>query len=231
VRAAVLVVAGCGRAGFGALAPIDAGPDATIVVPDGPVPVSACGSTVLLSESFDTGAGPTWAVTNNSGLTASEINGNEEIDFAASVGAGEYAFFRSNTMYTVDGLCAQAEIAGTPDFARAGAAIYFKLRTNSDEVEFFAHDGVLDLRTHVAGKVTVAGTIVWDASALRFERLRHQAGVTYWDTSADGVIYTQQLGVAGFEIATAQLELGAGAAKNVTNGGTALFASALAIGP
>ena len=233
MRAAVLLVAGCGRVGFGAIGASDAPVDVVITVPDGPVPVSACGSTVSLADSFDTSPGTIWSVQNQAGLTAQETGGNLQISFAASVSGGLYSYFRSTTAYSVEGMCAQAEIAGTPDFAKVGAAIYFKLRTSQLEVEFFAHDGVLDLRSRASNnKVTIQGTVIWDPIALRFVRLRQASGVTYWDTSPDGAVYTQQAAVAGvFATTTAQLELGAGAVMTVTNAGQALFASALVTEP
>lgn len=232
MRALLVLVAGCGRVGFGAISTTDAAaPNVVIVIPDGPVSMSACGSNTLLADSFDTTPGSVWQVTNQNGLTAQETGGNEEIDFGASVSGGMYAYFRSTTAYPVAGLCAQAEIAGTPDFAKVGAAIYFKLRTSQLEVEFFAHDGVLDLRSRANNKVTIQGTVTWDPVALRFVRLRQAGGVTYWDTSPDGAIYTQQAAAAVFATATAQLELGAGAVSTVANAGQALFASALASGP
>jgi len=233
VRGLVVLIAGCGRVGFGAFGTSDAAVDVVIPVPDGPVPASVCGATVELSDSFDTTPAPTWTVQNQTSLTAQETGGNEQVTFAASVSAGLYAYFRSATAYSVEGMCAQAEIAGTPDFSKAGAAIYFKLRGSQLEIEFFAHDGVLDLRSHSSNnKVSIQGTVTWDPIALRFVRLRQAAGITYWDTSPDGVVYTQQAAVPGvFATTTAQLELGAGAVSTVANAGQALFASALATVP
>ena len=79
--------------------------------------------------------------------------------------------------------------------------------------------------------LTTVATASWDPVADRFLRLRQQGGTTYWDTSSDGMAYSQRASTTSFTVTSSQLELGAGAFATVANGGTARFASALLVGP
>lgn len=132
--------------------------------------------------------------------------------------------------YPADGLCATVEVAGVPDEQQAGAAAYIELRTSTNEIELFEHAGFVDARVHAGTQVTIVSTFPYDSS-MRFWRLRQQAGTSYWDTSSDGTVFTQQLAMPGFPVTTCQLELGAGAATAVTNGGGASFPAVTITGP
>ncbi len=238
---ALVLVLACGRSGFdqhrlldasddaaedsadpGADAEVDAAFDAPLQLP--------CGTTILDDDPFeDSVAGPVFFATPDTGLTLVEAAGHLDVQFAASVASGKYALYRSGTAYPVEGLCAAVEVSQVPS---GGAAAFFKLRTAQLEVEFFAYNGLLDLRTRQSGSLTVRTRIPFDLLTDRFWRLLNQAGTTSWQTSADGISYTTRMSLAGFFTPlTAQVELGAGAPTAAANAGIARYERALIIGP
>ncbi|MBA3393099.1 MAG: hypothetical protein H0T89_10665 [Deltaproteobacteria bacterium] len=230
-RTLLLFGVACGRIGYDERPPDDGltGVDGT----DGPVDVpgaSACGMTVHLSDTFDDGvAAPNFLPNAMPGMTVSETGGDLVVQFAPTVAAGNYAYYRSAVAYPMDGFCVTVETVEAP---ANGGALYLKLRTAQLEVEMFGHSGVLETRTRQSNTVVTRDMFVLDLSVQRYWRL-HQVGTsTFWETSPDGVTYLQHTRLDGFFTANmAQLELGAGAVTAVTNGGTARFASASAVGP
>lgn len=227
----------CGRIGYD-VRPLDDASADGIVIEDGTLgdgtadapSMAGCGTTVHFTDTFDDGvAGPSFVVSNQPGVTASETGGQMIVQFAPTVAASNYASYRSATAYPADGLCVIVEPVEAP---ANGGALYFKLRTAQREVEMFGYNGVLEMRTRQSTTVEIRKTIALDLATQRFWRLR-QAGVsTLWETSTDGVVYTHQLVLDGvFNVTTCQIEFGAGTFSIVVDGGTARFASASATGP
>lgn len=226
----VAILAGCGRLGFDAVG--HAGPDSAVVLPDGGVPSpGACGASALVQDGFDSGMpGPQFQLAAASGLTVSETGSHLQVDFAASVGASTYTEYRSQAMYPEDGLCASIEILRIPN---GDGNVYMKLATASlaQVVELFEHGGSIDLRTHAKKTVTILASIPMDLATTRFWRLRQQGGVTYWETSADGVAYTTQAQQAFLSGDPVSFVLGAGTFQALTDGGAAWLDTALLTGP
>jgi hypothetical protein len=200
---------------------------------DGRLPGSGpCGATVLLSDPFDTGDLSTyWTTTQATDLPVSETAGDLEIDFASTVSGGDFSYVRSIGPIAVDGLCAVVEIDSVPNLQGSNPIAYVKLRTDFEEVGWQEQFATLTVRNYVSSSHNSLASLTWDPVADRFVRLRHDTTTTYWETSPDGSTFTTVWSLPGFTVGTAQLEIGAGAQANVTNGGRARFASALATGP
>lgn len=241
----VLLVVGCGRGGFeehlrpdvgdavadaafdgDGVPMIDAAIDALLDAPA----ATPCGATVLIDDPLvDTLAAPAFTASPDTGLTLVETAGHLDIQFAASVSSGKYAFYRSATALTTDGLCASVEVSQAP--AGTGSA-YLKLRTAQLEVEMITSNGMIDLRTHQSGSVITRRSIPLDLVTGRFWRIHQLAGTTYWQTSPDGLAYTTQNSLPGFFTATTcQVEIGAGAQVTATNAGLARYEGVVVRGP
>jgi len=205
-------------------APADAGPDAPA---DAHVPCS--GSALFTDLLDDTSASPLFEATQGSGLTVTEGSGRLEIAFAATVTAPSYGFYSSKISYTANGLCVRAEVS---DLADANAVTFFKLSFGTTEVEFYASNGTLELRTKDNGTVITRKSFAASVINHRYWRVRFEGGIAYWDTSANDSTYTEQTSVAGaFPATSGYITFGAGASTDVSNGNKAQFESIKATGP
>jgi hypothetical protein len=238
MRISVLAIcAGCGRLGFGGgadAADSEQGvmPDAVRVIDAPPqaisgdaAPPNACGPTVVLQDDFnDTTAAPLFNASNGANVSITESGGLLTFTLGGNVRAGRYSAYRSNNAYSAADLCAVVVVVGVPN---GEGAAYYKLSSGSEQIEFFEHAGALDFRVHDnTGAITNVASIPYDP-ARPYWRLRHQTGFTHWETSADGVAYTDHAGVPTFTVATFGLEIGGGSPVDTSAGGQAVFDSAL----
>lgn len=201
--------------------------DATIYA-DGVV-AEPCGATVLMQDGFDDATpAPLFFSYTNSGLTLRETAGRFEVVFGANVGSDRYAGYKTVTTYPVDGLCGVAEVAQVP--SGEGIAFY-KWWSSAQQVEFIVYRGRLEFRTHLNRAVATLSSVSFDPVQHRFLRLRHQGGVTSWDTSMDGVTFVKQTSTTFLTQTALAFEVGGGAIGAVSNGGVAAFERALVTGP
>ena len=79
--------------------------------------------------------------------------------------------------------------------------------------------------------VAKIAALALDLVAHHFWRLRQQGGVTYWDTSADGVTYFTHASTTYVDSATLSYTIGGGTFNKVAGGGKAILDTALLTGP
>lgn len=93
-------------------------------------------------------------------------------------------------------------------------------KVNSDnEVSFFHANNTLTMRLRVAG-VNNDTTVAIDRDTMLFWRIRERAGIVYWDTSADGVVWdARRVVVHGIDLSSVVLHLRAGFYGTSTYGG------------
>ncbi len=220
----IAAVAGCGRLGFDAgEAPGDAR-DAT----DGADAIDAalpCISANIADDFNDGVAAPLFMSYAGTGLSISEVNQQLVIRFASFVGAGQYAGYDTIAHYPLDGLCVVLHVIAAP---LTPALAYFKLRTTtSRQIEFFESTGELQLRTHTGPAGSVVENVANVPVSLHdhaFWRLRNQAGTAYWDTSTDGLTFTQLGAAPGlFSEPDVVISVGGGAYSDATNAADVIF--------
>jgi hypothetical protein len=233
-RHVVLVgLAACGRLGFHerADAPVTADVpglslDATTFA-DGMI-APPCGTSVLFADDFEDGApGAELFTYADPGLTLSEP-GHLRVDFAATVSPGSYAGYKTLMAYAPEGVCGTVEVLAVPS---GEGTMYMKLWAMTEQLEVFEHNNVLEMRTQLGPAVATLHAMVFDPVAHRFWRLRQQGGVTYWDTSPDGVVFVSHVSTTFLTAAMVQFELGAGAFGTVSGAGSARFDNARLTGP
>jgi hypothetical protein len=217
-------IAGCGRFGFGDHVPLGDATAAPADTIDAGVP---CVSANITDEFTDGMAAPLFASYAGNGLSISEANQQLVFTFATSVGAGQYAGYDTPTRYPLEGLCVVLHVIAAPSTV---AIAYFKISTAaSRQIEFFESTNLLVLRTHTGQAGSIVDNIVtldFSLPSLAFWRLRNQAGTAYWDTSSDGVSFTQRAALPGFFTEPdVTIGLGAGAYYVVTNTPPVIFES------
>ena len=229
----VILLTACGRIDFSATprdasvdGPADAAGDAIE-----PIIAPACGDSLHFRDDFDDGiAAPLFVVDNDPGISMSESGGSANVDFQATVGANQFAFYRSTTTYPAADLCVIAEVSALPQNSDGFALL--KVRAAGREAEFFMSRGVFHLRTHDAGALEDVVGIGVD-TALRFWRVRVQNDVVSWDVSTDNITYFERHSLPGlFVEPNADILIGGGTADTSTTGvDVAKFESVTATGP
>lgn len=205
-----VVLAGCGRFGF------DADPQATPLI-DAPAADDASPLTCrtqLFADTFDTGMpGPDFSASAQAGLTLNETAGNLDISFATVVAASSYAGYTTSSMFAVDGACATTQVVQVPT---EPGIIYMKLVTSTGhQIETIVIGDMLYFRTHAdfsKTNIVDVAIVPFDLATMAYWRLRvDTAGVSYWETSADAVTYTQRATLgAYFSEPMVAMYLGAG---------------------
>ena len=139
-----------------------------------------------------------WISVVDPGVTfAEDVAGMLRVD--GPVGLSADAYYDTAAAFNFVGGQAVVELADGPNAGDDGS---FTLRITEQgmRVEATKHgDGELRFRKNLATNVTLA-TIPYDEVAMRWWRLRNQAGFTYLDTSPDGAQWTEQHGVSDSEL-------------------------------
>ncbi len=223
----LLLLAGCGRLGFGnASGTNDSGapPDElglsqdAVILGDG-IAAAACGTQPLINDGFDDGTPAPFTTYTNSGLTLREMNSRFEIAYAANVSDGRYAGYKS-IAYPSEGLCGVVRVITTPT---SNGIQYFKLLGGMEQVEFALYQGFVGVRTHLDKQVATLLSLPFDNAQHAYWRIRQESGTTYWDVSADGVAYTVLASTMFLTEPMVSYELGAGSFGSSSNAGIAAF--------
>ena len=95
--------------------------------------------------------------------------------------------------YDMTGCGAAVEVVQAIGNAVAGAETYFDIRIDASNRVFWDLDAnTLKAFKRVAGSSTEKFSAAYDPSAHRWWRIRESGGTTYWDTSADGISWTNR---------------------------------------
>lgn len=106
--------------------------------------------------------------------------------------------FVANVEHAAPALFREVYMAAEVDFA------------SGNYVSFSQHGGTLYMR-HVRLGVTSEETVSYDGTSMRWLRLRESSGSFYWDTSPDGVTWTQRYTFTSIlNVSSVMLGVGAG---------------------
>lgn len=201
LRAVVLVsLAGCGRLGFSDHAPpdgtvtdtragdanadasgdamADARPDAAMLGPCTPL---------ALTDNFDDGTrAAAWTLLANNPVQVAETGGQLQVTLSTSGGA-HYGGYDSTATYDLRDHCMYVTYVTTPT-AEPAVEMQFGGRTAVGTVGFVVHDGSIDPFVN-AGAFVSLGTFTYDPVNDKVLRVRDDAGMMSWETSADGTTF------------------------------------------
>lgn len=199
----VLTLSACVRGGFGA--------------DDASAALTSCGTTLLLDDGFEDGqAAPHFTSFADDGLTVREEGSSLQIVFDPTVAAKSWAGYRSVADFPADGLCAAIDVSRLPE---GEGALFLRLESGDQAVEFYAHGGWIELRTKDGTRTHVVTALPAQLMTYGHWRLRQAAGVTHWETSTDGLSYTSQAEASFLAASKLALALGAGTFETLANGG------------
>jgi hypothetical protein len=170
----------------------------------GPCPASS------VSDSFDDGVVATsynnWV--DGTSCTGREVGGMFELSFS---GAGD-AWCGLETRQTLDlrDTAVVVEAPTTPDF-RTAMAFFEAVTPAGDQIQIGrGPDGLFGEMQRGVQQV-FWDAVPYDAAAHRFWRLREAGGQTYWDTSADGVTWSNHFAApTGIDVSAVIIDIAAG---------------------
>lgn len=112
---------------------------------------------------------------------------------------GAYLGIKSDNTYNLTGAYAQVEVVNAGNQSLESYEAYPLVLSTSDEanqIYFAIIAGTLYAYKTVSGTPTSLATATYSATNHRFLRIRENAGTTYWETSADGEVWSILYSVA-----------------------------------
>jgi hypothetical protein len=155
--------------------------------------------TELLRDDFnDNSLAANWAPSTATGASQAEVNQQYEETPPSTPNTG-IADINDVTWRDVTGSSVAVEVKQVHVGANAETTLMLQ-QDGSNEVMMMVSDGVLTMRREIAA-VFSEGTLTYDAVVHRWWRISESGGNILWDTSPDGVIWTNRRSVAvpGFE--------------------------------
>lgn len=138
--------------------------------------------------------------------------------------AANYSAFYNSTAYDLTDSYAFIETTTVPNQS-TNAEAFLKLEEDFDNYFIIAlENGTLYFREVVAGTPTTLSSVSWNATTHKWWRIRESSGTVYYDTSEDGIVWTNRTSVVYTVDATAvKPSIGAGTYQTETSPGTFQF--------
>ena len=145
-----------------------------------------------LADPFNQGTlnGSLWDSSTGGSATLSYASSGATAAFPASTTSSTYAYVYAAATYDLTGSSAALHVTGVPDTANVYA--YFQAAAGTSNLEWLVEAGSLYARYTVSGTITTLATLTYSATAHAYWRIRESGGTTYWDTSSNGINWTNQ---------------------------------------
>jgi hypothetical protein len=146
------------------------------------------------SDNFDDNSLDT-AKWNYFGTNVNEIN--QQLEFT-TLAAGEYLGVTSDNQYDLTGSYAQIKVvdAGNQSISSYEAYPLILQIDGDNHVNFSILGGNLRAYKKVTGSSTSLESVAYNSTNHKYLRIRESSGNTYWDTSADGITWSNFHSVA-----------------------------------
>jgi hypothetical protein len=232
----LLVLTGCGRFGFGAVAdgsgsempltvdtrPIDAPADAAIDVMLPPADALPPCTKLAITDDFNDGVrNAQWTFIQNNPVTTAETGGVLSVMLASSGGA-HYGGYDSAATFDLTNHCMNISFVGVPT-SETNVEMDFTARTAAGAFGFSFHSGSLDPYIN-AGTFVSQGAIPFSATTTKVVLVREDSGKVTWETSPDGITYTViATAPTPFAVTAITIAIESGTFSSEPSPGTALY--------
>jgi hypothetical protein len=211
----------CGRIGFEQLPTQDGGE-----VSGDMAPTNACGTNVVLSDTFSTAVtGPEWTVNQTADATVAQGSGQLTIAFAATIQNNVLAGYKLAATRSFANACTTVELSAIPS-TTTSAVVIFSIGSATQNVRLMEVAGELQSLCESGGNlINHLDVRPYDVNAHRFLRLRN-AGPTgwYWEASPDNITFTILAANACASVPTTNiLNLLAGADSGTSGAGECVY--------
>jgi hypothetical protein len=166
-------------------------PDASS--PDAAPPAGPCGTVSLLTDDFGDGVEDTrWAYSFASNGTArAEVGGRLRLTLN-EVATSAYAGRESTHHYDLRESRAWVEVPTVPNGATFAQAAFILGRDGQDRLSILYEQDDLHFRYEASDVIQPLGSVPYDSMAHRYWQLRAAGTTVYWETSPDGVNWTER---------------------------------------
>jgi hypothetical protein len=133
-----------------------------------------------------------WSEFEGGSATVNETNRRLEINYPASSTSSTDGDIASNSSFDLTGSYGFVQVSEVPSSATSANA---ELRIYTDSSNWFRwiyEGGTLFAQRRKAGASATITSFTYSATTHKFWRIRESAGVIYYDTSADGLTWTNQ---------------------------------------
>jgi hypothetical protein len=221
----------CGADGTCARSAIDAAPgalDAPSMGPDAAPGPGACGKMSLLADDFNDGVrAPVWSYSyQDSGTTTSEASGALAITLASGAAGSHYAGYESSPYFDLRDSHLYVKVPKMVSVATSAQAYMTVTHASSpsDRLLIIQEHGQLTFVADVGGTEMDLASIPYDPVAHLWWQIRESGGMTYWETSTDGAMWTPRAMMADpIDLSLVEVDLAAGTYQAVTNPGQVQF--------
>lgn len=128
--------------------------------------------------------------------SADETSAQARFGLPSSVAGTHIGRFTSKHRYTLIANSAYVQIATMVSTSVVATAWYQLYLTGTNTIQWIQWSGTLYARYILAGVVTVAYSITWNATTHKYLRIRESAGFVEWHSSTDGITWTLRAQVA-----------------------------------
>jgi hypothetical protein len=219
-----VVLTGCGRVGFDAVASRDGSTESTVDAKTFLDASSVCGA-VPFNDGFDDGVpGPAWTIVNDPGVTVGEVNGALQIALPPT--ATSYGRYNSTCTSDLSERSVSVEVTGVVGSA-PGVQMYLMLAVDGPNNLGIQYElGTVRAFWRVGDVYTDLDVLTYDPVAHRHWRVAIAGGQIRWDVSPDGIEWTMRATQpVPFDLSVMGIALTAGLFQNAASPGTASFAS------
>lgn len=137
-----------------------------------------------------------WIAAVMGSASADETSAQARFGLPSSVAGTHIGRFTSKHRYTLIANSAYVQIATMVSTSVVATAWYQLYLTGTNTIQWIQWSGTLYARYILAGVVTVAYSITWNATTHKYLRIRESAGFVEWHSSTDGITWTLRAQVA-----------------------------------
>ena len=166
-----------------------------------------------------------WNQSTIAGTTITYDSRGAVITYPASTTSSAYAQIESNGQYDLTNSYVYLKVTGvTTSTSSTYCGLSVAAQTPGNSIVFQAFNGTLQLEYFLGGVQNVVGSITYVPSTMVWWRIREASGTIFWDTSADGINWTNQASVADpFVPNDVNVFISSGATGTATSPGQFIF--------
>lgn len=163
--------------------------------------------------------------TGDADVTVSEANGQLEITLANATVGANYDGYSSASAFDFNDKCAYVEVVEAPSNSTGAQALLSLEATNGDVIRINKEGTGLFFQYYPNGEgATTVDSVAYDNTTHRWWRIREDSGTLYYDTSTDGVGWTNRASVGTPVAITAMaVVLKGGTYQSETSPGNVIF--------
>lgn len=177
----------------------------------GGMPLDPCGKTDLLQDDFEDGAtGAAWAWVPDPTATVTETGGEAVVTLPAGSGSVVYGAFQTLRYYDLRDSSVSVKVSA-PSISQNASAFLVARYDQSNYAELSLTSGKLSAVRVVNGLVSTILQKTYDPVTHAFWRLRHSGMQLFWETSPDGVNFSNLASASNgslFDLSSVRIDMG-----------------------